>query len=347
LHDKVIFNLEELQNVVEERALTADEFLRTAGDGVAQEIQKDPMFKDDVDEQFAKWMIANGADVSIHCPSGEKTSALHKACEFASIDLVKLILDKGGRVLLDKQDIKGSTPLIIAAEHGREDIVELLLTDGRVDPDQFSHYTALFLACQNAHYGVAKLLVDAGANVNIKDDTHECAPLHLASSNNHIAIMQLLLSNKAQVDLRDKRNFTPLLMAATEDYYDAVRLLVKFGADLNAKMGDGATAMHVICSREQPRMTALLLELGASLDTPDDHGNTPRQMIQQSKALTNAIKNFQIAQDPEKVCNACYEAIDGKKRCSRCRAVYYCSAECQKEDWTKHKKTCKVAGAAT
>jgi ankyrin repeat protein len=49
------------------------------------------------------------------CPSGEKTSALHKACEFASVDLVKLILEKGGRVLLDKQDIKGSTPLIIAA----------------------------------------------------------------------------------------------------------------------------------------------------------------------------------------------------------------------------------------
>jgi hypothetical protein len=24
------------------------------------------MFKDDVDEQFAKWMIANGADVTIH-----------------------------------------------------------------------------------------------------------------------------------------------------------------------------------------------------------------------------------------------------------------------------------------
>jgi len=30
------------------------------------------------------------------------------------------------------------------------------------------------------------------------------------------------------------------------------------------------------------------------------------------------------------------------KACARCKTSYFCSAECQKSAWKKHKKTCKV-----
>ena len=33
------------------------------------------------------------------------------------------------------------------------------------------------------------------------------------------------------------------------------------------------------------------------------------------------------------------------KKCSVCQLVRYCSQECQQEDWKKHKKVCKQAGA--
>lgn len=63
-------------------------------------------------------------------------------------------------------------------------------------------------------------------------------------------------------------------------------------------------------------------------------------------------RNFEYPNEPKKEseareCNYCHKKEsekDGKeiklKRCSRCKKVYYCSKECQKEDWKTHKKEC-------
>lgn len=43
-------------------------------------------------------------------------------------------------------------------------------------------------------------------------------------------------------------------------------------------------------------------------------------------------------EDPN-VCPCCRK--DGKLLCGRCRKVRYCSPECQKDDWKRHKIYCK------
>jgi tetratricopeptide (TPR) repeat protein len=39
-------------------------------------------------------------------------------------------------------------------------------------------------------------------------------------------------------------------------------------------------------------------------------------------------------------CDSC-QKVNPSKRCSRCRGAYYCSNECQKADWNKHKLVCQ------
>ncbi|KAF8064442.1 hypothetical protein FPV67DRAFT_223242 [Lyophyllum atratum] len=41
----------------------------------------------------------------------------------------------------------------------------------------------------------------------------------------------------------------------------------------------------------------------------------------------------------DNLCAKCYKA-DAPKICSRCRAIVYCSVECQTEDWKTHKPDC-------
>ena len=45
-----------------------------------------------------------------------------------------------------------------------------------------------------------------------------------------------------------------------------------------------------------------------------------------------------------RTCGACAVQIphNRAKRCSQCRAAYYCSRECQKRDWRSHKPQCKT-----
>lgn len=40
-------------------------------------------------------------------------------------------------------------------------------------------------------------------------------------------------------------------------------------------------------------------------------------------------------------CSMCQGAVPKMKQCSACRSVLYCSPECQKRDWSDHKKKCQ------
>jgi hypothetical protein len=69
-------------------------------------------------------------------------------------------------------------------------------------------------------------------------------------------------------------------------------------------------------------------------------GKTPLEYaIDKGDADTETIRELR------RVCGACSTTPDKNKgkfnKCAACQAMYYCSVECQRVDWPKHKGECK------
>jgi hypothetical protein len=60
------------------------------------------------------------------------------------------------------------------------------------------------------------------------------------------------------------------------------------------------------------------------------------------------LMNMLEPEDPCAICNKGEEEIAGQLRfCSGCTGIRYCSVECQKADWKRHRKDCMKAQKIT
>lgn len=83
--------------------------------------------------------------------------------------------------------------------------------------------------------------------------------------NIRVAIAVLMALSGAPEALSADLNSDPLAAAAKAGDLDAVRALLKNGADVNAAQGDGLTALHWAASRGDAAMTQMLLSAGANI----------------------------------------------------------------------------------
>jgi len=77
--------------------------------------------------------------------------------------------------------------------------------------------------------------LDAGADVNVKDDNWGATPLHFAARNGHKDVAELLVVKGAAMNTKDDDGRTPLHMVADIGHNGIAELLIAKGADVNAK----------------------------------------------------------------------------------------------------------------
>jgi len=166
-------------------------------------------------------------------------------------------------------------PLIRAARRGDADRVRDLLARGasvRARDDRGR--TALVAAAYENHVRVAALLVEAGADVNRKDDTVQSAYLIATSEvGDDTRLLDLTLAAGGDVRSLDSFHGTGLIRAADRGYPRVVRRLLATDIRVDHVNELGWTALHeaVILgdgSRRYVRVVRLLVEAGADVDKP-------------------------------------------------------------------------------
>lgn len=105
----------------------------------------------------------------------------------------------------------------------------------------------LMIALKKGYSVIAKILLDAGADVNAKDKLG-LTPLLVAcgkKSQGYRLIAELLIKKGAFVNVRDSLGFTPLLLSLSGGTIEIAELLVERGADVFActRKGEAALAL--------------------------------------------------------------------------------------------------------
>lgn len=92
----------------------------------------------------------------------------------------------------------------------------------------------LFEAAIDGDLSAAQSAIEAGANVNAKDE-HQRTPLHWAAEHHFTYLPLLLIEQGADVNAKDKRQQTALHVAAQNGHANLAQRLIEKGADVNAR----------------------------------------------------------------------------------------------------------------
>lgn len=122
-----------------------------------------------------------------------------------------------------------------------------------------------------------KALEDGGSTIiNVRDAESGGMALHIATRRRDLGWIGFLLQRDANADVRDNEGATPLVLAATTGFSEAVRvyLLVKAQVDLPNSLGE--TALMKAVQARDVQSVQMLLAAGANPDRTDNTGASPR-----------------------------------------------------------------------
>ena len=95
-----------------------------------------------------------------------------------------------------------------------------------------------------------------------------------------LSAMKRYIAEGADVNAPDDDlNMTPLAWSVTHGHPEAVRLLIKNGAEVNMKDDNGSTVLHGAAVFGRADIAKLLLENGANLQVRNDDGATPADAL--------------------------------------------------------------------
>jgi ankyrin repeat protein len=171
---------------------------------------------------------------------------------------------------IDTRDTNGTTPLIAAASGNHVHVAGILIEAGAdVNAKDDSEQSAFLIATSEVGDDPRLLVrtLEAGADVSATD-SFDGTGLIRAADRGHVRIVQRLVETDIDVDHINRLGWTALLEAIILGGGDArhtrvVRALVTAGADVNLADGDGVPPLAHARSRGQDEVAAILERAGA------------------------------------------------------------------------------------
>ncbi|XP_044000972.1 uncharacterized protein LOC122847395 [Aphidius gifuensis] len=225
------------------------------------------------------------------------------ACNHSTI--VNLLIDYG--LTLEPQHEYYKMFIFAAASIGHLRIIENFLTSNSCDvnllvnPSSKNPTRILHLSTINNHTDISLLLIENGADVNVRDGNGK-SPVHYAVTNNNTEVTKKLLACHAEVQpiflhcairndnleivkvlvergidvntifeisyfFPDDRKLTPLFIALEKNNDSVIQYLVEHGANVNfIDSPDGCPPLHYAVTNKNKNIVNILLNKGANVN---------------------------------------------------------------------------------
>ncbi len=233
---------------------------------------------------MAKILINRGADVNIVDNKGD--TPLTYASRGGNLNIIKLLIDKGADI--NKKTEQGLTPLTLSLYNGHSEVADFLISSGAkydINYEDFYGGNILMYAAKCGKINLVKEIVEKGMGVNCRDKKNENVIFYAVSSKfENLEVVEYLLRkganpNSFNCNDSDDDNIdkifgeTALMVAVRLGYINIVKLLIRYGVDINAQKYCGTALMAAsFCNKEE--IVKLLSELGADVNIKSKSGYT-------------------------------------------------------------------------
>lgn len=184
------------------------------------------------------------------------------------------LLLESGACVNDEANVYGM-PLHVAAKGDHMDIARLLLrNEAALNDEDGNGNTPLTCAIVEGHLAMAELLLNAGADLNKRISEFELSALDIAGQTGREDAIRLLIKHGADVNHAASNGSAALHTAADSGKVGAIHVLVEAGADLEAGPGKPlhyAAGAGYLDTGVWPEAVLALLNLGAEVNSPTEY----------------------------------------------------------------------------
>ncbi|XP_068205020.1 uncharacterized protein [Palaemon carinicauda] len=182
--------------------------------------------------------------------SSQKDANPHAVEDYMDVfeDYSKALLQR----VVNLSDVNGNTAMHYAVSHGNFDVVSILLDSKvcNINQQNKAGYTAIMLVSlaqirSETHASVVQRLFQLG-DVNIKASQHGQTALMLAVSHGRLDMVRLLVAAGAEINIHDEDGSTALMCAAEHGHLAIVKFLLGHpDTDPTLMDNDGSTALTI------------------------------------------------------------------------------------------------------
>ncbi|RNA35640.1 kinase D-interacting substrate of 220 kDa-like protein [Brachionus plicatilis] len=150
-------------------------------------------------------------------------------------------------------------PIQLAIKFDRKKMVEILLQAENIYIGTMQNgYNSLLDACENDLTDICIMLIDNGADINVRDEDQKWTPLMHAICNNNEILVKKLLDHKCDLSLVDFNQNTPVHLAVLTENEFILKLLLKYSPNKDLENCENLTPLQIATLNDDERSIQLL-----------------------------------------------------------------------------------------